>query len=270
MGRREREERADSAEYLARRREFRRLMTICGRNPVIEALSRPDVQVVRLHLAEGCRGEAVDRILRLARDRGAEVRRVPAQRVSQISGSSRQDQGVAADVRAPNYGLAEDYLANAPERFALLALDGVTTPRNVGMAIRSVAAGGADGLILPEQGCCGIIPLVVKSSAGAVFAARILRCESLAPVLEQCAELGAEVCVLDPRTKESLFDREPTEREVYVLGGEAEGVSGPVRRVATRSLRIPMAAGVESLNVAVAAALVAYRRLLAGPRNGSG
>ncbi len=166
MARDDGKQRPDSPEYLARVREFRRLMTVCGRNPVIEALSRDDVEVVRLHLAEGGRGEAVDRILRLARERGVEVRRVPARRVSQISRNGRQDQGVVADVRTAFYGLAEDYLAEPPARFGLLALDGVTTPRNVGMAIRSAAAGGMDGLILPEQGCCGIIPLVVKASAG--------------------------------------------------------------------------------------------------------
>jgi len=238
-------------------------MTICGRNPVLEALLRADVQVARLHVAEGSRGEAIDRILKLARDKGVDVRMVPAQRVSQISRNSRQDQGVAADVRTPTYGLAEDYLSDPPPRFGLMALDGVTTPRNVGMAIRSATAGGMDGVILPEQGGCGIIPLVIKTSAGTVFAARILRCETLPPVLERCASLGVEVCVLDPRATESLFDHEPAPREVYVLGGEAEGVSAPVRRLATKALRIPMAAGVESLNVSVAAALVAYRRFLA-------
>ncbi len=172
-----------------------------------------------------------------------EVRRVPAQRVSQISRNGRQDQGVVADVRTAAYGLAEDYLNEPPERFGLLALDGVTTPRNVGMAIRSAAAGGMDGLILPEEGCCGIIPLVVKASAGTVFAARILRCETLPPALERCAALGAEVCVLDAWAPESVFDRPPAAREVYVLGGEAEGVSEGVRRLATREPEHPDGAG---------------------------
>jgi 23S rRNA (guanosine2251-2'-O)-methyltransferase len=264
MARKDRQDRPDSPEYLARRKEFRRLMTICGRNPVLEALLRTDVEVVRLHVAKGSRGEAIDRILKLAGEQGVEVRLVPAERVSRISRNSRQDQGIAADVRTPAYGLAEDYLADPPPRFSLLALDGVTTPRNVGTAIRSATAGGMDGIVLPEQGGCGIIPLVIKASAGTVFAARILRCETLGPVLERCAELGVEVCVLEPRAKEGLFAHEPAAREVYVLGGEARGVSAPVRRLATRALSIPMAAGVESLNVSVAAALVAYRRLLAG------
>ncbi len=69
--------------------------------------------------------------------------------------------------------------------------------------------------------------------------------------------------MLDARAGESLFEHEPAAREVYVLGGEAEGVSEEVRRLAACELSIPMAPGVESLNVAVAAALVAYRRMLA-------
>jgi len=263
MSRRRQTDRPDSPQYLARLRERRRLMTICGRNPVREALRRDDVEVVRLHVAEGRRGGAVREILALARRKGVEVRFATAARVSQISRNGRQDQGVAADVRTPGYGLAEDYLEQPPETFSLLALDGVTTPRNVGMAIRSAVAGGLDGIVLPERGCCGIIPLVVKASAGTVFSARILRCETLPPVLARCRTVGAGVCVLDPRGPESLFEHEPGPRQVYVVGGESDGVSAPVRRLATKSLSIPMAGGVESLNVAVAAALVAYRRMLA-------
>lgn len=262
MAREKREDKRDSTEYLARREGFRRLMTVCGRKPVLEALARDDVDVVRLHVAKGARGDIIKEILALAKRRGVEVSVATPERVSQISRNRRQDQGVAADLRIPRYGLAGDYLSSAPPTFALLALDGVTTPRNVGLVVRSVGAAGMDGLVLPEHGCCGIIPLMVKASAGSVFRTRILRCETLLPVLEQCIGLGAEVCTLDPHASESLFDYEPHEREVYVLGGEAGGVSCDIRSLSTRTLRIPMANGIESLNVAVAAALAAYHRLL--------
>jgi 23S rRNA (guanosine2251-2'-O)-methyltransferase len=253
------ENRPDSEAYRARKEHFRRLLTLYGRKPVLEALESPEAAVERLHVARGARGKEIDRLLALGAQQGAEIRRGSREDVSRISRNRRQDQGVAADVRLPAYGVVEDFVAAPPARFALAALDGVTTPANVGMAIRSCAAGGLDGVILPEQGTCGITPLVLKAAAGTLFRTRVLRCERLAPALESLAAAGTRICVLSGDGAGSLFDAAPPERCVFVLGNESRGVSPAVRRLADETLRIPLAPGVESVNVAVAAALVAFQ-----------
>ncbi|GIX30407.1 MAG: RNA methyltransferase [Porticoccaceae bacterium] len=251
--------------YRARRRFFDSLLTIYGRKPVLEALRHPEVEIWRLHLAEDLKPTAIlDEILALARRRGVEIARHSRRRLAHISGDGRQDQGVAADLRLPGYGTSEAFLERAADRpFRLLALDGVTNPQNLGMIIRSVAASPLDGLLLPRRGCAPLCPLAVKASAGALFRARILRCERLAPALADFAAAGAEICVLASDAEQSIADHRPGPRTLYVLGSETAGVSPEVSRLAAGRLRIPMANGVESLNVAVTAALVAFRDLLA-------
>jgi 23S rRNA (guanosine2251-2'-O)-methyltransferase len=252
----------DSPEYLARKQAFRRLFTICGRQAVLEALADPRLDVVKVHLAQGGRGENRERILQAAAARGVPVEIVPAERVSRISRNPKQDQGVAADLRTPLYQPLEDFLADPPERFALLALEGITTPANVGMAIRSAAAGGLDGVLLPEKGTSGLNPLVIKASVGAVFHIRILRCTDMVPALERLRLAGTRIAALAGASRSSLFEHTPAAREVYLLGSESEGLSPAALELADTHLSIPMENGVESLNVAVAASLVAYHRLL--------
>ncbi|MFH0911575.1 MAG: RNA methyltransferase, partial [Planctomycetota bacterium] len=229
----------DSAEYLAKRAHFRSLLTIYGRKTVLDALLQDDLECVRLHIALGARGRVIQDILSRAETRGIPIRRATEEEVTRISRNGRQDQGVAADLKLPAYGEAETFLKNAPKAFALLALNGITTPRNVGMIIRSVAAGGLDGVVLPEQGSARIDSLVIKASAGAVFRTRILRCERLETALGAFREAQSAIAVLDAHGALSLFEYSPPGRVVYVLGNEADGVSRSIRALETHTIRIP-------------------------------
>ena len=86
----------------------------------------------------------------------------------------------------------------------------------------------------------------------------MLRCASLPDALAQCREHGVELCSLDAGASQSLFEYRPTRHCIYVLGNETEGVSAEVAAMTDRALSIPMGNGVESLNVAVTAGLIAY------------
>jgi 23S rRNA (guanosine2251-2'-O)-methyltransferase len=103
-----------------------------------------------------------------------------------------------------------------------------------------------------------VSPLTIKASAGTLFRIPILRCDDLAVALERMREEGAGVYVLDSHAERSFEEERYPERTVLVLGNESDGVSPEVRRVADRAVSIPMNRGVESLNVAVAAALLAF------------
>jgi 23S rRNA (guanosine2251-2'-O)-methyltransferase len=103
---------------------------------------------------------------------------------------------------------------------------------------------------------------VIKASAGTVFRAPLLRCDSLPEALAELRGGGWKISVLDGHARASLFDRLDHGARVFVLGGETAGVSPAVRELADETLRIPMANGVESLNVAVTAALVVFRARL--------
>lgn len=249
------------ASYRDRKAFFNRMLTIYGRKSVLECLRDTRLDCHCLHLAGSNRESGIVRELReLAVRRGIPVKEHTREALARISRNGRQDQGVAADILCPAFRSVTDYLADikqtAPQR--LLALDGVTNPQNAGMIIRSAAAAGLAGLVYPERGTAGLGPLVIKASAGTVYRAPLLRCESLLPALSACREQGFRIYCLDGAGAHSLFDARDDKRAVYVLGSESEGVSQAVRDMSDQALAIPMAGGVESLNVAVAAALVAY------------
>ena len=247
------------SEYQHRRRHFRGMLTVYGRKSVLEALRDSALSCHALHLAESNRDSGIIRdLLSLAEQRAIPVQRHSREALSRISRNGRQDQGVAADIVCPAFRELGDYLAGSSSGRRLLALDGVTNPQNAGMIIRSAVAAGVDGIIYPDRGTAGLGPLLIKASVGTVFRAPLLRCERLLPALQACADDGFSVFYLDGNATASLFDPRPETDLVYVMGGETDGVSAGVRELATGGLAIPMSNGVESLNVAVSAALVAY------------
>jgi 23S rRNA (guanosine2251-2'-O)-methyltransferase len=251
----------ESDSYAGRKAFFDRVLTVYGRKPVLEALRDDQLTCHALHLADSNRsGGVVDQLTALAAQRGVPVRHHSRAELARISRNGRQDQGVALDILCPEFRSAADHSASLlelpPQR--LLALDGVSNPQNLGMIVRSAVAGGIDGIIWTRRGNAALGPLVIKASAGTLYRAPMLLGADLVAILEQYRAGGTEVCTLSARARHSLFGYRPTGHCVYVLGNETEGVSPQVERIADRQLSIPMARGVESLNVAVTAGLIAY------------
>jgi 23S rRNA (guanosine2251-2'-O)-methyltransferase len=137
-------------------------------------------------------------------------------------------------------------------------LDGVNNPANVGMIIRTAAAAGAGGIVLPRAGSPDVDPLVIKASAGVAFHAPIIRCRTGAEAAEELGRVGFRVYGLSGGGKTSLYDEEIPDRAAFVLGNESAGLARETEQWVDRWLSIPMAGGVESLNVASAAAVVAF------------
>lgn len=247
--------------YQEKKAFFDRMLTVYGRKPVLETLLDDSLQCHALHLAHSNKEAGiVVEIRRRAETLGVPIKLHNREALSRISKNGKQDQGVAVDVICPAFSSVEDYLAQSqrPAQQRLLALDGISNPQNLGMIIRSAAAGAIDGIILPGKGCAALGPLVIKASAGTVYKAPLLLCPGLSEALKQCREQGAEICTLEANAAQSLFEHRGQGFCVYVLGNETEGVSAQTRKMATTPLAIPMRNGVESLNVAVTASLIAY------------
>lgn len=252
----------DRPAYQAKKRFFGRMLTIFGRKPVLEALQDSRLRPYRLHLADSNKSAGIiDEMIQLAAQRGAEVQFHDKQALSRISKNAKQDQGVALDIECEGSADAEDLLANCPQELDLMALDGITNPQNLGMIIRSVCASPMTGLLLPEKGCARLDALVIKASAGTLFRARIYRCQDLAQTLAGFVRVGTAVYGLDAGATQSLATLTPQPRSIFVMGNETNGLSAEVRAVCTHNLSIPMCNGVESLNVSVAASLLAFRSL---------
>ncbi len=251
--------RGDSEHYLAKKSALANLITVYGRNPVYEALKDPSMDIARLHLAESNRpSQAVLEIIRLAEKRGIAICYHERKALSRISKNGKQDQGVALDIQCPLYRSAEELTTDTlPPR--ILAVDGITNPQNLGMIIRSACAGKIDALLLSSgKGNVTLSPLVIKASAGTLFKMPIYHCHDLAQGLDALKQRGADICTLSSYAKTTLFEYKPANSAVYVLGNETDGVSKKVQNMATIGLNIPMNRGVESLNVAVTGALIAF------------
>lgn len=251
----------DSDAYRDKKRFFDNLLTVYGRKPVLEALQDPAVGIYRLHLAESNKSaDILDEIIGIAREKGAEIVYHTRQALSRISKNAKQDQGIAADLLLRGYQTYDAFLQNPPTKsFTLLALDNINNPQNVGMIIRSACAGNIHGILLPQKGSAQIDPLVIKASAGTVFRAPILRCDNLAKALKEFKQQGVDICSLSSHASNTLKDFQPDGACIYVLGNETEGVSSEIEKLCNQRVRIPMNNGVESLNVAVTAALIAFR-----------
>lgn len=235
-----------------------RFLTVYGRKPVLEALADPKLDVDKVMLADTVRGPGAAEIRRAAKARGVRVQVATAHRVKVLAGNGKQDQGVLADVVAPRMRPLADALNSRSRPGRVLVLDGITTPANVGMILRTATAAGLDGVVVPRRGVASLDPLVVKASAGVAFRAPVLRCATAVEAAEDLVEAGYPLFALAASAKTSLFHATLPERAAFVLGGETAGISPEVGDLVSDWVSIPMPGDVESLNVSAAAAVLCF------------
>jgi len=248
----------DSAEYLAKKAFFDKVLTIYGRNAVLEALQDEKISIHKLHLSDSNRAARVlDEIVNQAERRHIDIVYHDKKALSRISKNAKQDQGVALDIVLEHFGSAENFKSEN-KNYRIVALDGVTNPQNLGMIIRSCAAGNIDAILLPTKGAAQISPLVIKASAGTLFKMPIIKTSSLKETLSEFKKEGASLYMLSSYAKKSYKEQIYGSKTVFVLGNESDGVSTDIEKLCSESISIPMNRGVESLNVAVTASLLAF------------
>ncbi len=248
----------DSPEYLAKKAFFDKVLTIYGRNAVLEALEDEAVTIHKLHLSKSNKDVPVlEQMKNIAKKREIEIAYHDKQSLSRISKNAKQDQGVALDIVLEHFGNAEDFILKNIN-YRIVALDGVTNPQNLGMIIRSCAAGNVDAILLPTKGAAQISPLVIKASAGTLFKMPIIKTTDLKKTLESFKKEGADLYTLSSHASQSYKKQAYSDKTIFILGNESEGVSKPVEALCDENIAIPMQRGVESLNVAVTASLLAF------------
>jgi 23S rRNA (guanosine2251-2'-O)-methyltransferase len=239
---------------------------LVGRNPVVEAL-RAHIPATALYMAHGIElDERVREAVRTAGNRGIAILEVSRAELDRMTGGVLH-QGIGLQVPPFAYEPFEDLVAAAAEQPVplLVALDGVTDPRNLGAVIRSAAAFGAYGVFLPARRAVGMTATAWRTSAGAAARVPISQVTNLTRALKVCQEQGFTAVGLDADGEASLYDLEVAVGPlVIVVGSEGRGLSRLVAATCDLRVAIPMASEVESLNASVAAAValaeVARRR----------
>jgi 23S rRNA (guanosine2251-2'-O)-methyltransferase len=236
---------------------------VAGRNPVIESL-RADVPATALHV--GPRLDADERIteaIKLAADRGIPVVEAGRAELDRITGGAIH-QGLALRIRPYSYAHADELIAASrltarPRPPLVVALDGVTDPRNLGAVARSVAAFGGDGVLVPARRSAGVTAGAWKSSAGALARVPVAQASNLSSALAAYAKAGLFVVGLDADADTDIGALDlATGPLVLVIGSEGKGLSRLVAQHCDQIARIPIS-GAESLNASVAAGIALYQ-----------
>ena len=262
---------ADAARQQRRKCPSDGVELVAGRNPVAECL-RAGVPATALYVALGI--DADDRVtdaVRSAADRGISVLEVQRTELDRLTGGAVH-QGIALQMPPFEYAHPDDLIeiaGQSGEPPLLVALDGVTDPRNLGAVIRSAAAFGADGVLVPPRRSAGVTAVAWRTSAGTAAKLPVAMATNLTRTLRDWAERGMMIIGLDADGDATVDDLDwATGPLVVVVGSEGRGLSRLVKQTCDATVSIPMAAGVESLNASVAAGVVlaevARRRRAAG------
>ena len=231
---------------------------VLGRNPVVECL-RAKVPATALYVALGTDAdERVTESVQIAADRGISILEVPRPDLDRMS-SNTMHQGLALQVPPYHYAHPDDLLAAAKADGApalLVALDNISDPRNLGAIVRSTAAFGGHGVVIPQRRSASVTAVAWRTSAGAAARLRVARATNLNRTLKSWADGGLTVVGLDAGGDTQLDELDASGPIVVVVGSEGKGLSRLVRENCDAVVSIPMAGPTESLNASVAAGVV--------------
>jgi len=234
---------------------------VAGRNPVLESLR---ARVPASALYGGPRLDADQRVtdaIRLAADAGIPLIEAGRAELDRLTGGAVH-QGLALKIRPYEYAHPADLLDRARDRGEpplIVALDSVTDPRNLGAIVRSVAAFGGHGVLVPARRSASVSAGAWKASAGALARVPVARASNLAQALASYQEAGLFVAGLDAQGQIPLGELDLAEGPlVLVVGSEGRGLGRLIAQRCDVLARIPIAAQTESLNAGVAAGIALY------------
>jgi 23S rRNA (guanosine2251-2'-O)-methyltransferase len=234
---------------------------VAGRNPVLESL-RAGVPAAALYTGPRLDPDPrLAELIRLAADVGVPLIEAGRAELDRLTGGAVH-QGVALKVRSYDYAHPDDLLDRARARGEpplIVALDGVTDPRNLGAIARSVAAFGGHGVLVPARRSAHVSAGAWKASAGALARVPVAWAANLARALAAYQEAGLFVAGLDAQGNTALGDLPvASDPLVLVVGSEGRGLSRLVAQGCDVLVRIPIAAPAESLNAGVAAGIALH------------
>nr|WP_076389241.1 23S rRNA (guanosine(2251)-2'-O)-methyltransferase RlmB [Vaginimicrobium propionicum] len=235
---------------------------VVGRNPVLEAL-QAELPIKAAYVAEGSdRDDRLRDIFKFAAEHSITLLQANRAELDRLTGGAVH-QGVALQLPGFDYAHPDDLLANAANDEThpalIIALDQITDPHNLGAIIRSAAAFGAHGVVIPERRSASMTAAAWKASAGAAARIPVARCTNLNRTLSDYAKAGCMVVGLAGEADTPISSGVGLDGPlVLVVGSEGDGLSRLTRERCDYLASIPITSAVESLNASVAAAIALY------------
>lgn len=236
---------------------------VYGLHPVRALLAHTPERVRQLWVLAGREDAPLAEILAMAGRAGLPVERVRRESLDRMAAGGRH-QGVVASALEPP-ALGEDDLVRLLDRIEgppfLLVLDGVQDPRNLGACLRTADATGVHAVIVPRDRATGLTGAARKAAAGAAETVPLVRVVNLARCLAMLRARGVWLVGADGEAPATVFEVDLTGPLALVLGAEGKGLRRLTREACDHLVSLPMRGSVESLNVAVAAAVLVYQAL---------
>jgi 23S rRNA (guanosine2251-2'-O)-methyltransferase len=232
-----------------------------GVHAVLEALRQQGEAVEEVLVAQGVRGHWLEEVKSLTRKHGVRFRVVEAGRLQRLAAGGRH-QGIVARTTGARYAAwseLEDRLRLAGSHALVVLADCLQDPMNLGNLLRSAAAAGAQGVILPKDRSVGLTGTVAKAAAGALAHLPVCRVTNLARTMTDLKKLGLWIVGAEANAPQRLDTADLTGPLALVIGSEGRGLRPLIRQACDLLLAIPLAPGtVNSLNAATAAGIFLY------------
>lgn len=232
---------------------------VFGRHPVLAALEGDQAINKVWILSTLTNRELVAKVRQLAKEKGASVQMVERPKLDSLTLDANH-QGLVASVASATYVELETAIEKAlAEKYpALLLLDGIEDPHNLGALIRSAEGASFAGVVIPNRRAVGLTPVVAKSSAGAVTRVPIARVGNLAQAAETLKKAGFWLVGADASAEKLPYEVDLTQPLALVIGGEGKGLSRLLADKSDMLVKLPLGGDLESLNASVAGGVLMY------------
>lgn len=233
---------------------------IMGIHTIQELLREAPDRILKIYTV-AAKGERKSELLRACEARQIPIAYVRLDDLTHMAGSDSH-QSFVAHIKGRKFYDVKEFLQETKdqERTFVLMLDQIFDPQNFGALLRSAECFGVHGVAWSKNRGCDLNPVVTKSSCGASELLPLIRISNLADSVDKFQEAGFEVVVslLEPKAESALtFSYAP--KTVLIVGSEGEGIQPLIQKKADRSIYIPMAGKIQSLNVAQASAVLLSR-----------
>lgn len=235
---------------------------VMGVHALEELLKHAPKKILKVFTVQGKKGPLFEKI----KEMNIPIIFVVEKVLDQMAGSDSHQMWVA-HIQGRTFLDVREFLKEEREQAFVLMLDQIFDPQNFGALLRSAECFGIDGVAWSKNRGCDVTPVVAKASSGASELIPLIRISNLAQAVDQFKEAGFEIVatLLDSKA-ESAYTFSFSPKTVLIAGSEGEGIQPLLRKKADRSIYLPMAGKIASLNVAqaISALLALFRR--AGPR----
>ena len=234
---------------------------IYGIHAILEAIES-ETNIEKVWLLKGNRGSLFQRLEQSLRQNNIPHSYVPKERLERFK--NKNHQGAIATISKIKFIEVEELIESAfknNDSPTFILLDGITDARNVGAILRSCAATGVNGLIIPQTGSAPINDDTIKTSAGGAFKVPISRVNHLKDAVYLLKSYKTQIIAVSEKSNENLFNLKIEKSAAVIMGSEDKGIQSSLLKICDSSIKLPMEKGVDSLNVSVACGIVLYEKI---------